>query len=139
MTNCANTRGTSGAPIVSHEGGAIRVVGIISAEVNRTDQILPSYEAYHANIAVDVFGILRENPIIAKTIVEDILKHTEANIPASETATLKTCEGNNLGYPEVDRCINVLDRLSSSAMDTSTRDPVLGDDELRQMWISAQH
>ena len=124
---------------MSNEGGASRLVGIITAEVNRTDRILPSFESYHANIAVDMFGTLRENSIIAKTIAADILKHSEANIPASETATLKTCEGNNLGYSEIDRCINVLDRLSSGAMDTSARDHVLGDDELRQMWISAQH
>ena len=139
LTNCANSRGASGSPIVSHEDGGIRVVGIISAEVNRTDRILPTYEEYRANVAVDVFGILRENPIIARTIAADILKHYEADIPASDTTLVKICEGKNLGYSEIDACTDAINRLSSKVMEAATRDHVLGDAELREMWISAKH
>ena len=138
LTNCANSRGASGSPIVSREDGTIKVVGVISAEVNRTDRILPIYDEYRANVAVDVFGILRENPIIVRTIAADILKHYKVDIPENDKTVLKVCEGNNLGYSEIQGCIVAINRLSSRAMESTARDHMLGDDELREMSISAK-
>jgi V8-like Glu-specific endopeptidase len=139
FTNCANSRGASGSPIVSHEDGAIEVVGIISAEVNRTDRILPTYDERRANVAVDVFWMLRENPVIARTIAADILKHYKADIQENDRMMLNLCLGENLGYSEIEGCTAAINWLSSKAMIATARDRVLGDDELRQMWISTKH
>jgi Trypsin-like peptidase domain len=140
LTNCANTRGSSGSPIMFNDNGALKVAALIRSERNRTDGVLPAYDESHANVAVDIYRILRHDPAVAKAIAENVLKfYQSVTKDESVPEDLRFCGRANLSVSDVLRCAAAVNTLSTKARaGTAANDPILPDDELRSVWLPAK-
>jgi V8-like Glu-specific endopeptidase len=141
-TDCADSRGSSGSPVAVQENGALRVVGIIRSERNRTEGVLPKYDDAHANIAVDMFRLLRMDSIVAKLILDDVLKFYRAEIVNFERrapADIEMCQNENWQFAEIDRCTTAINQMSTEALQVAERTRVLADTELSEIWIPTKN
>jgi V8-like Glu-specific endopeptidase len=142
LTDCADTRGSSGSPVLVRRDGLVSVVGIVRSERNRSSRVLPRYDERYANVAVDMFRILRNDLPILRLIVADVESFYRDIIPESERMTpeqLAQCGGGDLEIPVLQDCMEGLRLLSAQAATARGRQRLLSDDELQRVWIPARH
>ncbi len=137
LTNCANTRGSSGSPIMFQDGGVLKVAAMIRSERNRTNAVLPAYDESHANVAVDMYRILRHDPAVAKAIADNVVEYYRLVVKDGEVPEDVHLCGDSSGWGDVDRCAKAVNALAAKALAAPRTERTLADNELRNIWLSA--